>query len=126
MNASSEHIQTLLGEHQFLVLFEHTMVKSGDIGGLVKRRERPPPHAHWLSWSGGGEQGQTRHRGPVFKVEAKGVSDPPKLAGQGRARTRRLLVSCNVLTWHTMSMVRTQENTTNDEVPVNELTSFEK
>ena len=26
-----------------------------------------PPRAHWLSWSGGGAQGQTRHGGPVFK-----------------------------------------------------------
>jgi hypothetical protein len=35
------------------------------------------PRAHWLSWSGGGKQGQTRHGGPTLKKQERG----PKIGG---------------------------------------------
>jgi hypothetical protein len=50
----------------------------------------------------------------------------PKLAGQDRSRTRRLLVLRNALTWHKLSMVHAKANRTNDKAPVNKLTIFEK
>jgi hypothetical protein len=45
-----------------------------------------PPRAHWLSWSGSDEQGQTWHKGPVFE-KAPRTSLSPRMAGQDCSRT---------------------------------------
>ena len=49
---------------------------------LVQSAIHRPPRAHWLSWSGGGEQGQTRHRGPVFKKAPTARARPQNWRGE--------------------------------------------
>jgi len=49
---------------------------------LVQSAIHRPPRAHWLSWSGGGEQGQTQHGGPVFKKAPTAQARPQNWRGE--------------------------------------------
>jgi hypothetical protein len=82
-------------------------------------------HAHWLSWSGGEEQGQTRHEGPVFE-KALGAQAWPKNGGP------RLLTHAHrlVFAWcvHMTQVVHGAHaaTTKNHKAPVNELNHVNK
>ena len=68
------------------------------------------PHAHWLSWSGGGEQGQMRHGGPVFKKALTARARPQNWWGK-IAHARGAGSFCAMCSHDTSCPWRTQKRT---------------
>jgi hypothetical protein len=79
-----------------------------------------PPRAHWLSWSRGEEQGQTRHGVPRSSRRCKS-HEGTALGKRGGKRSRAYAGDTSTVSRGTSKHAPTRS----DEAPVNELTFTE-